>query len=82
MTSTARPQLQQGCEHGIEVPVGAGMQNMELQPKVRGRRLQVSRLGYWWWTCRVDEKGEHRGRGDHLVQNFQPLRRHFHVQAA
>ena len=37
------PQLEQGCEDRIEVALGAGMQDMELQPEGAGRRLHVSR---------------------------------------
>ena len=41
----ACPQLGQGCEDGIEVALGARMQDMELQPERARRRLQVSRYG-------------------------------------
>jgi hypothetical protein len=41
---SARAQLEQGYEHGIEVSFGTGVQDMELQPEGAGRRLQVSQL--------------------------------------
>ena len=69
------PQLGQGCEYRIEVALGAGVQDMELQPEGAGRRLQVFRYG----LCnkgagRVDEKRNDVRRGYQLAQQFQPLR--------
>jgi hypothetical protein len=41
---SASSQLEQRCEHGIEVSFGIGVQDMELQPQGGGRPLQVPQL--------------------------------------
>ena len=39
----AGAQLDKGCEGRVEIALGAGMQNMELQPEGARRRLRASR---------------------------------------
>ena len=54
----AGSQSGQGCEDRIEVALGAGEQDMELQPEGAGRGLQVSRIVLGIVTGRVDEQGK------------------------
>ena len=74
ITSAPTPQLNQGRKDRIEVALGAGVQDMQLQPESAGRRLQVSRLGLCTGIGRVDEHRNNRRRGDQLAQQLQPLR--------
>jgi hypothetical protein len=41
---SARPQLDQGFEHGIKVSLSTGVQDMEPHPQGARRRLQVCQL--------------------------------------
>src|SRR5216683_8325753 len=71
------------CKNRIEVAVGAGMQDMELQSEGARRHLQVSRYGVGTSAIgRVDQYGEVRRCGDQLMQQVQPLRPQLHVQDA
>jgi hypothetical protein len=63
----AGSQLDQGSEDRIEVVLGAGMQDMELQVERAGRRLQVSRQDVGIRIGRVDEQGKELRRGQQLV---------------
>src|SRR5262245_19698679 len=54
---------------------------MELQPKVAGRRLHISRKGLGTGIVRVDEEPNDVGRGDELMQQLQPLWSDFYTQA-
>jgi hypothetical protein len=76
----AGPQMDQGCEHRIEVAFGAGVKEMELQPESAGRRLQVYRLGHGSRIGRVDQERDDGRRGDHLMQQLQPLRSYLVIQ--
>ena len=61
----ARSQLDQLCETPIEVMFGAGIQDIELQPKGASRCLQLLRVGLG--NCRIgwiDEQSNGARRGD------------------
>src|SRR5215831_18213132 len=64
----------------VEVALGAGMYDMELQPELAGRRLQVSRLALGTGKGRVEERGRD-GRCRHqLVQHLHLLLHQLHAQ--
>src|SRR5262249_43633895 len=64
----------------VEVALGAGMYDMELQPELAGRRLQVSRLALGTGKGRVEERGRD-GRCRHqLVQYLHLLLHQRHAQ--
>jgi type I restriction enzyme R subunit len=44
-------QLGEGCKYRVEVVLGAGIQDMELQPEGAGSRLQVSRYALCCWEA-------------------------------
>ena len=75
----ARLQSGQGCEDGIEVAFVAGVQDGELKSKRAGHRLHVSRQGLHIGTGRVHKERNDGCRGDHLVQQLQPLRPYLFV---
>ena len=58
----------------IEVAIGARVQDVELDPELVGRRLQLScfriNIGPGW----VDEHRDDSRRGHQLVQQLKPLR--------
>jgi hypothetical protein len=77
----ARSQFDQLCEDPIEVTVGAGIQDVELQAEGTSRclhplRVALGKSGIGW----VDEQGYDALRGDELVQQLQPLRRYLNVR--
>src|SRR5262245_18645733 len=69
------PQLDQACKDGVEVALGTRFQYMNLQPEGAGRRPQVSYLSLREIGAgRIDEQRNVSSSGDHLMQQFQPLR--------
>jgi hypothetical protein len=81
ITSPPTRQLHQFCEDLIEIALGAGVEDMELQTEGVGCRLQVScRCLGISGIGRIDEDRHDGHRGKKLVQQFQPLRRYHHVQ--
>jgi pimeloyl-ACP methyl ester carboxylesterase len=76
----ASSQLDHGREGRVDVVVGAGSQDMQLQPESTRRvshfaRFCLDLLG----VIRVDEHGNAGRRGDQLVQQLQPLRYELHL---
>ena len=58
------------------------MENMELQPEgarrcLQGPRKRLSNSG----ICRIDEHGNVRRAGHHLMQHLEPLRPYLYIQA-
>jgi hypothetical protein len=74
------PQLDQGCEDRIQVPFGAGLQDMEPHSENAGRSLQVSQFALSFVSSRVDEHGNDYRRGNQFVRDLQSLRRYLHVK--
>jgi hypothetical protein len=60
----ACPQLDQSCEDRIEVALGAGIQDVELQAEGMGRRLHASCICLGKSVGRVDEQHNDARRRD------------------
>jgi hypothetical protein len=82
ITSASARNWAKVANYRIEVALGAGIQDMELQPEGAGSRLQVFR----YVLCnkgagRVDEERNDLRRGYQLAQQLQPLRPQLRVQS-
>jgi hypothetical protein len=67
----ARPQLRQGCEHGVEVAFATRMQDVQLQPELARRSLGVSHQPLGKSAIdRIDEQGNAGGGRDQFVQQL------------
>jgi hypothetical protein len=77
----ARSQLDQVCKHSIEVTFGAGVQDVELQPKSTSRPLQAAQteLGSNGIN-RVKEESHDARCGYQFAQQLQCLRPYLYAQ--
>ena len=75
-------QLNHRCKDAIEVALGAGMQEIELQSKLASRCLKVSRLDLGTGIGRIDERCHDGCHGHHLVQHFYLLLHQLRGQVA
>ena len=67
-------QLDEGCESGVDLAFGAGLQDRELHPLRARRFLHVSDDALGIRIVRVHEQGDHLGLGNQLGQQLEPLR--------
>src|SRR5215470_17057389 len=78
---SASSQLNQGCEHLIEVECSRGMHDRRVNPETAGRGLRVFRGGLRKGGAgRIDEEGQCGLRWRQLVQKFQSLRPYFQAR--
>ena len=66
-------QLDKGREGGLDVALGAGLQDMELHPLRARRFLHVSDHALGARIVRVHEQGDHPGLGNQLGKQLEPL---------
>jgi hypothetical protein len=69
--------LLKGCEGRLEIAIGAGIHNNDLQAKHACCRLQVSNHGLGSWIRRVRENAKQGSIRHHVMEQLQLLRRQF-----
>jgi len=62
--------LTEGCKGPFEIAFCASLQDIELQPKAAGGRLQVSGLRLGIGIAFIDEDRREGRRGDEFVQQL------------
>jgi hypothetical protein len=73
-------QFEQPGEDRLEIALGAGTENLEVEPQRAGRRLEISRLDFGIGIGSVDERANGCRRRDHAVQQLQSLRLQLRAQ--
>ena len=68
-------QLEQGCEGGVDLAFGGGLQDMEMHPLRASGLLPVSDHGIGGWIVRVHEQGEHANPRNQFGQQLEPFGR-------
>src|SRR5215469_17289315 len=68
-------QLDKGCEGGVDLAFGAGLQDIELQPLLARRLLHVLYHALGTRTVRVREQGGYAGLGNQIGQQLESLGR-------
>ncbi len=66
-------QLEEGCESGVDLALGAGLQDMEPQPLRASCFLRLSNDALGNRIVRVHQHGDHLGLGNQLGQQIEPL---------
>src|SRR5712691_6566359 len=66
-------QFDEGCEGGIDLAFGGGLQDRELHPLGARRFLYVSYDALGTRIVRVPEQGDHPGLRNQLGQQLEPL---------
>src|SRR5262249_56295423 len=78
---SAGAKLDQGRESYIDLPFGARIQNVELQPEAARRYLQLLRLRLGeFWAAWIDEQGHSDCCRDKRAQQLKPLRSYLRSQ--
>ena len=68
------PLVHKRCEGRIDLPAGAGVEDLDLQPDGASSRFHVSQRGLGIrGGGRIDEHGQTSDRGHQFTQDFQPL---------
>ena len=68
------PFAHHSCESRVDLPAGAGVEDLDLQPHGAGSRFHVSQRGVSILSIGgIDKNGNTSGGGHQLTQESQPL---------